>query len=359
MSILHNGQQYGAVQVINYSAALDYNRGVEITNIQDGTYIAPDNGYILITLKSEQSNPTKVSVLRNKEPITDVGEEIASRILQQYQYSETLTVNVLARDYYKLFIEGAGNPKILKCMFYPFASTVPMKLIDTITPEQVEGVLPVDKGGTGTNNAFNFQNFFDYMLIGKPNATIQEFWDGLPRDFFGATYITEDTIRGLGSEYGILFFGKALNRRYLKFVEFSGNFGIYNEYVLIDNASKSNITFSDFIHTTLNSYPKRAYPFSGIRRYSSEFRTANEIHKLKMGIGDILSVNNTGSAEFLWNMDTRFPEGGQYYVDFYRVYINANNKIDRKWCGIYSGSASIGGSYDPNICFIGNIIKIS
>lgn len=223
----------------------------------------------------------------------------------------------------------------------------------------LNGVLPVNKGGTGTNNAFNFQNFFDYRLIGKPNATIQEFWDGLPRDFFGATYITEDTIRGLGSEYGILFFGKALNRRYLKFVEFSGNFGIYNEYVLIDNASKSNITFSDFIHTTLNSYPKRAYPFSGIRRYSSEFRTANEIHKLKMGIGDILSVNNTGSAEFRWNMDTRFPEGGQYYVDFYRVYINANNKIDRKWCGIYSGSASIGGSYDPNICFIGNIIKIS
>lgn len=223
----------------------------------------------------------------------------------------------------------------------------------------LNGVLPVNKGGTGTNNAFNFQNFFDYRLIGKPNATIQEFWDGLPRDFFGATYITEDTIRDLGSEYGILFFGKALNRRYLKFVEFSGNFGIYNEYVLIDNASKSNITFSDFIHTTLNSYPKRAYPFSGIRRYSSEFRTANEIHKLKMGIGDILSVNNTGSAEFRWNMDTRFPEGGQYYVDFYRVYINANNKIDRKWCGIYSGSASIGGSYDPNICFIGNIIKIS
>ena len=228
-----------------------------------------------------------------------------------------------------------------------------------VNMENARNILSVENGGTGTNNGFNFQNFFDYRLIGKPNATIQEFWDGLPRDFFGATYITEDTIRGLGLEYGILFFGKALNRRYLKFVEFSGNFGIYNEYVLIDNASKSNITFSDFIHTTLNSYPKRAYPFSGIRRYSSEFRTANEIHKLKMGIGDILSVNNTGSAEFRWNMDTRFPEGGQYYVDFYRVYINANNKIDRKWCGIYSGSASIGGSYDPNICFIGNIIKIS
>lgn len=141
MSIFHNGKEYGATKVINYSAAPDYNKGISITNIQDGNYQATDNGFIVITLQSQQSNVTKVSIVRSKTPITDnEGIEIASRVIQQFQYSETLTVQVMAREYYKLLIDGVGNPQIISCMFYPYASTVPMKLTENISVEQVEGL---------------------------------------------------------------------------------------------------------------------------------------------------------------------------------------------------------------------------
>lgn len=168
MSIFHNGKEYGATKVINYSASPDYNRGVSVTNIQDGNYQATDNGFLLIELQSQQSNVTKVAVIRSQNPITDnTGTEIASRVIQQFQYSEILTVQVMAREYYKLLIEGAGNPQVLSCMFYPYASTVPMKLTESVGVEQIEGLgelatvdnvnlvtqttgnLPTDKGGTG------------------------------------------------------------------------------------------------------------------------------------------------------------------------------------------------------------------
>lgn len=192
MSIYHNGKEYGTTKVINYSASPDYNRGVTVDNIQTGNYQATDNGFLMIQLQSQQSNPTKVSVVRSTAPITDTGTEIASIVLSQYQYSETLTAQVMARDYYKLVIEGAGNPQVLSCMFYPYASNIPMKLIEDISIGQVAGledeldgkqnagdyatntalndglatkqnkgnyfnkdtdVLSIDKGGTGADNA--------------------------------------------------------------------------------------------------------------------------------------------------------------------------------------------------------------
>ena len=78
MAILHNGNEYSSTKIINYSAAPDYNRGVTVDNIQSGNYQATDNGFLFIQLQSQQSNPTKVSVVRSKTPITDTGTEIAS-----------------------------------------------------------------------------------------------------------------------------------------------------------------------------------------------------------------------------------------------------------------------------------------
>lgn len=145
MSIFHNGKEYGATKVINYSAAPDYNKGVSVTNIQDGNYQATDNGFLLIELQSQQSNVTKVSVIRSQNPITDnTGTEIASRVIQQFQYSETLTVQVMAREYYKLIIDGVGNPQIISCVFYPYSSTVPMKLTENIGVEQIDGLETAD-----------------------------------------------------------------------------------------------------------------------------------------------------------------------------------------------------------------------
>ncbi len=169
----------------------------------------------------------------------------------------------------------------------------------------LNGVLPIGKGGTGTDNGFNFQNFFTYTEIGTPNATLQEFWNNLPLNISGCTYIPYGTVADLIDKFGILFFIKAVNRRYLKFLQFSTNFGTYDEYILIDDASKSDITFNDFIHTTANGFPKKAYPLSGIRRYSSEFSTEEEIYNLNMNIGDVLSVNNLSSHELLWRYKTR------------------------------------------------------
>lgn len=140
MSITHNGKEYGATKVINYSAAPDYNRGIAVNNIQTGNYQANDNGFLLIQLQSQQSNPTKVSVVRSKTPITSTGTEIASIVLSQYQYSETLTAQVMAREYYKLTIDGAGNPQVLSCVFYPYATNVPIKLTEDISIEQVDGL---------------------------------------------------------------------------------------------------------------------------------------------------------------------------------------------------------------------------
>lgn len=189
MSIFHNGKEYGATKVINYSASPDYNRGVAVTNIQDGNYQATDNGFLLIELQSQQSNVTKVSVIRSQNPITDnTGTEIASIVLSQYQYSETLIAQVMARDYYKLIIEGVGNPQVLSCMFYPYASTVPIKLTENITMEQVEGlgelavvdnvdlatqttgVLPIGKGGTGTTNATEAYTALGGKALGKMDS---------------------------------------------------------------------------------------------------------------------------------------------------------------------------------------------
>lgn len=145
MSIFHNGKEYGATKIINYSAAPDYNKGISVTNIQDGNYRATDNGFLLIELQSQQSNVTKVSVIRSQNPITDnTGTEIASRVIQQFQYSETLTVQVMAREYYKLLIDGVGNPQIISCVFYPYSSTVPMKLTENIGVEQVDGLETAD-----------------------------------------------------------------------------------------------------------------------------------------------------------------------------------------------------------------------
>lgn len=160
MSITHNGKEYGATKVINYSAAPDYNRGITVDNIQSGNYQATDNGFLFIQLQSQQSNPTKVSVIRSKTPITDTGTEIASRILQQYQYSETLTAQVMAREYYKLIIEGAGNPQVISCRFYPYTSNVPIKLTEDISIGQVAGLEDEldgkqDAGDYATNTALN------------------------------------------------------------------------------------------------------------------------------------------------------------------------------------------------------------
>ena len=160
MAILHNGNEYSSTKIINYSAAPDYNRGVTVDNIQSGNYQATDNGFLMIQLQSQQSNPTKVSVVRSKTPITDTGTEIASIVLSQYQYSETLTAQVMARDYYKLVIEGVGNPQVISCMFYPYASNVPIKLTENIGIEQVEGLEnelagKQDAGDYATNTALN------------------------------------------------------------------------------------------------------------------------------------------------------------------------------------------------------------
>lgn len=160
MAILHNGNEYSSTKIINYSAAPDYNRGVTVDNIQSGNYQATDNGFLMIQLQSQQSNPTKVSVVRSKTPITDTGTEIASIVLSQYQYSETLTAQVMARDYYKLVIEGVGNPQVISCMFYPYASNVPIKFIEDITMEQVVGLESElagkqDAGDYATNTALN------------------------------------------------------------------------------------------------------------------------------------------------------------------------------------------------------------
>lgn len=155
MSIYHNGKEYGTTKVINYSASPDYNRGVTVDNIQTGNYQATDNGFLMIQLQSQQSNPTKVSVVRSTAPITDTGTEIASIVLSQYQYSETLTAQVMARDYYKLAIEGAGNPQVLSCMFYPYATNVPIKLTEDITMEQVAGLENELDGKQDKGNYFN------------------------------------------------------------------------------------------------------------------------------------------------------------------------------------------------------------
>lgn len=155
MSIYHNGKEYGATKVINYSASPDYNRGVTVDNIQTGNYQATDNGFLMIQLQSQQSNPTKVSVVRNTAPITDTGTEIASIVISQYQYSETLVAQVMARDYYKLVIEGAGNSQVISCMFYPYASNVPIKLIESISMEQVEGLENELDGKQDVGNYFN------------------------------------------------------------------------------------------------------------------------------------------------------------------------------------------------------------
>lgn len=196
MSITHNGKEYGATKVINYSAAPDYNRGVTVDNIQSGNYQATDNGFLFIQLQSQQSNPTKVSVIRSKTPITDTGTEIASIVLSQYQYSETLTAQVMAREYYKLVIEGAGNPQVLSCMFYPYASTVPMKLTENITVEQVEGLEnelagKQDAGDYATNTALN------NGLAGKQNkgdyATSNELTQGLAGKQDKGNYFNKNT----------------------------------------------------------------------------------------------------------------------------------------------------------------------
>lgn len=160
MSITHNGKEYGGTNVINYSAAPDYNRGVTVDNIQSGNYQATDNGFLFIQLQSQQSNPTKVSVIRSKTPITDTGIEIASIVISQYQYSETLTAQVMAREYYKLTIDGAGNPQVLSCTFYPYATNVPIKLIEDISIEQVTGLEDEldgkqNAGNYATNTALN------------------------------------------------------------------------------------------------------------------------------------------------------------------------------------------------------------
>ena len=220
-------------------------------------------------------------------------------------------------------------------------------------------ILPVNKGGTGTDNGFNFQNFFEYSKIGTSNATLQEFWNNLPLNISGCIYIPYGTVADLIDKFGILFFIKAANRRYLKFIQFSTNFGSYDEYVLIDDASKSDITFNDFIHTTANGFPKKAYPLSGVRRYSSEFSNEEEIYKLKMNIGDVLSVNNiTESNELIWRYKTRFPQGGNYYVDLFSFSLNQNNKILRTWSGIYAGGSYIRNNENTDIAFLGKIVKI-
>lgn len=187
MAILHNGNEYSSTKIINYSAAPDYNRGVTVDNIQSGNYQATDNGFLMIQLQSQQSNPTKVSVVRSKTPITNTGTEIASIVLSQYQYSETLTAQVMARDYYKLVIEGVGNPQVISCMFYPYASNVPMKLTENISVEQVEGlenelagkqdkgnyfnkdtdILGTNNGGTGTEDGYLFANVMTFTELRK------------------------------------------------------------------------------------------------------------------------------------------------------------------------------------------------
>lgn len=155
MAILHNGNEYSSTKIINYSAAPDYNRGVTVDNIQSGNYQATDNGFLMIQLQSQQSNPTKISVVRSKTPITDTGTEIASIVLSQYQYSETLTAQVMAREYYKLTIDGAGNPQVLSCTFYPYTSNVPIKLTEDITMEQVVGLESELAGKQDAGNYFN------------------------------------------------------------------------------------------------------------------------------------------------------------------------------------------------------------
>lgn len=202
MSISYNGKEYGATKVINYSASPDYNRGVTVDNIQTGNYQATDNGFLMIQLQSQQSNPTKISVVRSKTPITDTGTEIASIVLSQYQYSETLVAQVMAREYYKLVIEGAGNPQVLSCMFYPYATTVPMKLTENISIEQVEGleseldskqevgnyfnkdtdVLDITAGGTNTDDGYLFANMMTpselrkrFTALGSGAVTTEQF----------------------------------------------------------------------------------------------------------------------------------------------------------------------------------------
>lgn len=196
MSITHNGKEYGATKVINYSAAPDYNRGVTVDNIQSGNYQATDNGFLFIQLQSQQSNPTKVSVIRSKTPITDTGTEIASIVLSQYQYSETLTAQVMAREYYKLTIDGAGNPQVLSCTFYPYTSNVPIKLTENITMEQVEGLESElagkqDAGDYATNTALN------NGLAGKQNkgdyATSNELTQGLETKQDKGNYFNKNT----------------------------------------------------------------------------------------------------------------------------------------------------------------------
>lgn len=195
MSITHNGKEYGATKVINYSAAPDYNRGVTVDNIQSGNYQATDNGFLFIQLQSQQSNPTKVSVIRSKTPITDTGTEIASIVLSQYQYSETLTAQVMAREYYKLTIDGAGNPQVISCMFYPYATNVPIKLTEDITMEQVVGLESElagkqDAGDYATNTALN------NGLAGKQNkgdyATSNELTQGLAGKQDKGNYFNKD-----------------------------------------------------------------------------------------------------------------------------------------------------------------------
>lgn len=203
MSIFKNGKNYGSTQVINYSATPDYNRGVIVDNIQSGNYVATDNGFLLIQIKSEQSNPTKVSVVRSKKPITNTGTEIASIVLSQYQYLEMLTAQVMAHEYYKLVIEGAGNPQVISCMFYPYASTVPMKLTENIGMEQVDGLnseLDEKVDNTDLTNYYT-KTETNAELAEKSNtnhthsnyATIDNLTDGLSTKQNIGNYFNKDT----------------------------------------------------------------------------------------------------------------------------------------------------------------------
>ena len=59
----------------------------------------------------------------------------------------------MAREYYKLTIDGAGNPQVISCTFYPYASNVPIKLTEDISIGQVVGL---EDELDGKQNAGNY-----------------------------------------------------------------------------------------------------------------------------------------------------------------------------------------------------------
>lgn len=152
--IYNNGKQYGGVNVKNFTAAPDYERMTDV--LSDTAHLdseqmihrPQDNGFYLLEVQLEVSNITKIEITAGQSK-TDVSKTIFSRVMNQFQYSETFEIPVMAGWYYKYKTTGSGRPMLKSWNFIPYSSNIPIKLTETINlagdKAKVDALPTIDK----------------------------------------------------------------------------------------------------------------------------------------------------------------------------------------------------------------------